>query len=261
LALAKAATEKVAPLDAKGKPDAAGKIVLLSIGMSNTSQEFSRFVRVAQEEKRKSNKVVVVDGAQGGQAAIEWNEKPATWEMAEQRLARAGVTAQQVQVVWLKQALIRQGAHGEFPKHKDRLAEELVKIIHTAKERFPNLRVIYLGSRIYGGQARGDLNPEPYAYEGAFAVRDVIAWQIAGEHELNADPARGAVEAPVLLWGPYLWANGTTPRKADKLIYKAEDFAQDGVHPSDSGRDKVAKLLLDFFTTDPLAKTWFVAKP
>ena len=32
---------------------------------------------------------------------------------------------------------------------------------------------------------------------------------------------------------------------------------RDGTHPPDSGQGKVAKLLLDFFTTDPPAKTWF----
>ncbi len=36
--------------------------------------------------------------------------------------------------------------------------------------------------------------------------------------------------------------------------------ARDGTHPSESGRDKVARLLLDFFTTDALANSWF-AKP
>ena len=35
-------------------------------------------------------------------------------------------------------------------------------------------------------------------------------------------------------------------------------LARDGTHPSDSGREKVARLLLDFFKTDPTAKSWFV---
>jgi hypothetical protein len=32
----------------------------------------------------------------------------------------------------------------------------------------------------------------------------------------------------------------------------------DGTHPSMTGRDKVAGLLLKFFKTDPLAKGWFL---
>jgi hypothetical protein len=54
------------------------------------------------------------------------------------------------------------------------------------------------------------------------------------------------------LWGPYLWADGTTPRKSDGLIYESKDVDIDGTHPSESGRKKVAELLLRFFQTDPV---------
>jgi lysophospholipase L1-like esterase len=59
------------------------------------------------------------------------------------------------------------------------------------------------------------------------------------------------------LWGPYLWADGVTPRASDKLVYTREDLAQDGTHPSQKGREKVARLILEFFATDELAKPWF----
>jgi hypothetical protein len=35
---------------------------------------------------------------------------------------------------------------------------------------------------------------------------------------------RGPVRAPLLLWGPYLWADGATPRKSDGLFYAPEDL-------------------------------------
>ncbi len=263
LASALKATLRITPLSSEGKPDKNGKVVLLSIGMSNTTQEFSRFVELAKSEPKKSPHLVVVDGAQGGQAAIQWADpKPdqrrpgggTPWDVAEQRIKSAGVTSEQVQVVWIKQALIQQGQFGEYPAHADRMAEELIKIIGLAKEKYPNLRVVYLSSRIYAGYAKTQLNPEPYAYEGAFAVRKVIAAQIAGDKHLDFK------DAPVVLWGPYLWAQGEKPRKSDGLTYLPEDLAGDGTHPSNSGRQKVAQLLLEFFTKDELAKTWFVAE-
>lgn len=261
LASAIKATMRITPLSSEGKPDKNGKVVLLSIGMSNTTQEFSQFVELAKAEQGKSPSLVIVDGAQGGQAAIQWSDLKANsrregtpWEVAEQRIKSAGVTPQQVQVVWIKQALIQQGQYGEHPKHTDRFAQELIKIINLAKEKYPNLRVAYLSSRIYAGYAKTALNPEPYAYEGAFAVRKVIAAQIAGDKELDYK------DAPVLLWGPYLWANGEKARKSDGLTYTPDDLGGDGTHPSNSGRQKVAKLLLDFFTKDELAKTWFMAE-
>ncbi len=52
----------IRPLDARGKPDKDGKIVLISVGMSNTTQEFSHFVRLANADPDKSPQVVIVDG-------------------------------------------------------------------------------------------------------------------------------------------------------------------------------------------------------
>jgi hypothetical protein len=49
-------------------------------------------------------------------------------------------------------------------------------------------------------------------------------------------------------------------RTVDDLIWKREDLASDGTHPSPSGQRKVAQLLLQFFKTDATAKTWFVKR-
>jgi hypothetical protein len=48
-----------------------------------------------------------------------------------------------------------------------------------------------------------------------------------------------------------------TPRKSGKLVYYRSDLAQDGTHPSEAGREKVAKVMLEFYKSDPLAKPWF----
>lgn len=55
------------------------------------------------------------------------------------------------------------------------------------------------------------LNPEPFAYETGFSVQWTIADQINATGDLNFDPAKGAVVAPYLSRGPYIWADGTTP--------------------------------------------------
>ena len=41
---------------------------------------------------------------------------------------------------------------------------------------------------------------------------------------------------------------------------RAVSAAGDRTHPSNSGQQKVAEMLLNFFTMDELAKTWFVKK-
>jgi hypothetical protein len=256
---AEAELARIGPLDDDGKPSKDGKIVLVSISMSNATQEFSQFKRLADVDPAKSALVTIVDCAQGGQAMAEWadaNARP--WAEAERRLSAAGVSPRQVQAAWIK--LANKGPRGKLDQHGRKLQSDTQAVVQNAKVRFPNLRVVYLGSRIYGGYATTPLNPEPYAYESAFAVRWLIQDQIKGEPALNYDPARGDVKAPLLLWGPYFWADGLTPRKSDGLVWKRDDLAQDGTHPSQSGREKAARLLLDFFKTNPLAKSWF-ARP
>jgi hypothetical protein len=250
---------KIRPLDAEGNPAEDGKVVLLGVGMSNTTQEYSRFKGVADRDAAKSPRLVIVDGAQGGQTGTRWADpKTPLWAEVDNRLQRAGVSPKQVQVIWMKQAEAGPASLGEFPAHAQKLKNNLVTSLNNLKAKFPNLRIAYLSSRTYGGYATTQLNPEPFAYEGAFAMRWLIQDQIAGKAELNYDSAKGAAKSPLLLWGPYVWADGETPRKADGFLYKKEDFVNDGTHPSESGRLKVAELLLKFMKTDATAKGWFV---
>ena len=51
--------------------------------------------------------------------------------------------------------------------------------------------------------------------------------------------------------------SNATPRKGDALVWQRDDLDRDGTHPSPSGRQKVAQLLLDFYKNDALAKSWF----
>jgi hypothetical protein len=254
---AEAELAKIQPLDAEGKPAASGTIAFVSISMSNATQEFSFFKQIADEDPAKSPRVKIVDCAQGGQAMAEWvDPQGRPWMEAARRLEAARVSPQQVQVVWIK--LANKSPRGELAEHGKKLQADTTAVVQNAKARFPNLRIAYLGSRIYGGYAGGALNPEPYAYESAFVVRWLIQDQIKGEPALNYDAARGAVKAPLLLWGPYFWGDGVTPRKSDGLVWLRDDLAGDGTHPSQSGRAKVAQMLLNFCKNDPLARPWFV---
>lgn len=276
---------RITPLDSEGRPAKDGKIVFLSIGMSNASVEFAQFEDFAKVDPRKSPHVVVVNGAQSGRAASIWVDREmglSPWRVVEERLKLAGVTTRQVQVAWIKHAQGNPRQLGEFPAHARVLADNTIKTLHLLRERHPNCRVVYLASRIYAGYALTPQNPEPYAYEGAFAMRWIIQAQMKGDPQLNFDPAKGAVKAPAVVWGPYLWTDGVKPR-ADGLVWLREDLRpDDGSHPSgppaqemekaryrsdgdafnftgnDSGRRKVAQLLLDFVHHNPLAARWYL---
>ncbi|MBI3879351.1 MAG: hypothetical protein HY301_04720 [Verrucomicrobia bacterium] len=249
---------KIQPLDTDGQPSADGKIVLLCVGMSNTTMEFSRFKEIADADPAKSSRVILVDGAQSGQDARKTSDPAYVyWKKIDERIEKAGVTAKQVQAIWFKQAIIE--PHEEFPAEAKRLQDYTATIMNIIKTRYPNARICYMSSRTYGGYATSALNPEPFAYEDGFGVRWLIQDQIKGEAKLNYDPARGEVKAPLLLWGPYLWADGTTPRKADGFTYTIDDVVErDRTHPNKSGQQKVAELLLKYLKAEPTAKGWFL---
>jgi len=238
---------KVEPLNAAGKPDPNGKIVLLSVGMSNTAQEFQAFMLTAANDPAVNPDVALVQGAQGGWDATEIADPDAMfWDNIDGLLAASGLTPQQVQAVWLKEAVA--GEDRAFPEDAEALEDLLRTIVGIMRARFPKLRLVYVSSRTYGGYANNILNPEPFAYDSGFAVKELVARDIATKKR----------ERPWLAWGPYLWTDGTAGR-SDGLIWTCDDVEPDGTHPSASGEQKVAELLLDFFTTARTSSSWFIA--
>jgi hypothetical protein len=222
-----------------------GKVVLLSIGMSNTTQEFSAFKRIADGDARKNPALTIVDGAQGGQdAEIIKDSSARFWSVVDQRLAAEDASPTQVQAVWLKEAIARES--NSFPADAKRLKRDLAAIVGILRDRYPNLKLVYVSSRTYGGYASTALNPEPFAYESGFAVKWLVLDRIAGK-------TRGLWIA----WGPYLWTNGEQGRK-DGFVWTCADTRADGTHPSPSGQQKVAQLLLNFFTSNATTRPWFV---
>ena len=265
-AAALALAAKIQPLDANGNPSpGSGKIVMISVGMSNTTQEFAsagtgNFKARADADPAKNPQLIIVDGAQGGQDATVWLDPGAlTWTTVDNRLSAAGVTPRQVQVCWLKQALAHPNNLGEFPAHAQVLQSDLAIIARNLKTRYPNIRICYLASRTRAyTNAPAGLSPEPFAYEGGFSTKWVIEDQIAGRGNLNWDAKAGAVVAPLLSWGSYLWADGTVPR-SDGFTWLCGDLQADFTHPSPTtGVSKVGDQLLAFFKTDPTATPWFL---
>ena len=247
----------VRPLDAGGLPSEDGRIGLITIGFSNTSIESEAFRREAGADPQKSPRVVIVNGAIPARLAVDWvrdGPDAQTWQTLARRVAAAGLSPAQVQVCWLKQANRKRG---EFPAYARELQADLTAILHIARRHYPNLRVAYLSSRIFGGWP-GPGGLEPVSYESAFAVRRVVQSQIDGDARLNFNPVRGEVNAPLVLWGPYLWSQGETPRQLDGLAWPESDFRADRLHPNESGAKKVAALLLKFFKTNEGARLWFL---
>jgi len=275
-----ARAQNLVPLDTSGTPNVGGRIVLLSVGMSNTTQEFcsasstttsctswSFMGQAAADASVNHTTLAIVNGARGGQDAQTWDAATdANYDSVRiNRLGPLGLTERQVQVAWIKEA--DAGPRDSLPSAQSdayQLESHLAGIARALKTRYPNLKMIFFSSRIYAGYATTMLNPEPYAYESGFAVKWVIQAQIdqmanggtitdARAGDLNYNSATAW-----LAWGPYLWADGMMPRQSDGLIWQASDFVQDGTHPSQSGQQKVGTILLAFFKISPFSKCWFL---
>jgi hypothetical protein len=270
------------PRRADGQPDPAGKVVLLSISMSNATQEWCHqdshggagappcnpwtlMGQAASDPAVNHTTLVIANGAQGGQSLETWDDPDdANYNRVRDEVLPAfGVTEAQVQAVWMKVAMQGEPTRPALPDPgADAYVEEATigDVMRALAVRYPNLRQVFFTSRIYAGYgAPTENSPEPYAYETGFATKWAIEAQIVQRSTGSIDPQAGDLSGvPFMAWGPYLWAPGAVPR-LDGLFWPREYFDRDGIHPSELGEDRVADYLLAFFKGSPFTSCWFLA--
>lgn len=270
----------VRPLATNGQPSTGGRAVLLSIGMSNTTQEFCSagsalpcdswtfMGQAAADPAVNHGALAIVNGAAGGQTASTFDQPTDSNydRIRDTRLTPQGLSEAQVQVAWVKVA--NAGPTVSLPNANAdayTIETQTGNIVRALKTRYPNIKLVFLSTRIYAGYATTMLNPEPYAYESGFGAKWLVQAQIDQMRNggVPVDPRAGDLNyatRPWVGWGPYLWADGLTPR-SDGLTWTQADFAADGTHPAQSGREKVGDMLLAFFKTSPQTTCWFLAAP
>ena len=279
----RAARNRIRALDVNGDESPFGKYVLISIGMSNTTQEWCSQTsgppcaawtfmgRAATDPTVNKNSLVIVNGAAEGQDAPAWTSpaSPNYDRIKTGRLAPLGLSENQVEIAWVKldDAKTSRSLPSDSADAYVYLSN-LGQVLRTLRIRYPNLLIVFLSSRSYGGFASGigattDLTVEPYAYEEGFSIKWAIESQINEMRGLPADPRAGSLNyakksAPIIVWGPYLWSDAAKPR-SDGFLLNRGDFEEDGMHPSQNGESKVGLALLEFFKNSSYAKCWFMA--
>ena len=244
--LARAA--RIVPLDRHGQLATEwGRIGLLTLGTAQTRVVAEQARRLIAADEGKSAAVVMVNGAAGASLHPMASAADRSWTLLPRLVERAGLTSAQVQVAWLDAS----GALDPlpFPENTQSLQADLAAIVANARQLFPNLKVVFVSSGVYGGYAGP--GPARDSYEAAFGVQALVAQQ-AG--------AAAAAPAPWLAWGPYPWAEGKLPR-SDGLTWSRGDFLADGLALSPAGAGKAAALLVDFLHDDALARSWYLAEP
>ncbi|MFQ5691042.1 MAG: hypothetical protein ACE5HQ_12310 [Gemmatimonadota bacterium] len=222
-----------------------GRLVIISISMSNGQQEFARFIGLFAGDAAVDPAIGLVNCARGGNALENWLQKQSLWDDCKTKVLNAGFDLDQIKVVWAKDADQFTSQSTTLPDPDAdyfHLVDNISALSQRIGQEFPSVQAIFHTSRIYGGyvaqpnqRARG----EPISYEGGLAINEVIRRQQRGE----------LPRAPWVGWGPYLWADGTTPNGSG-LFWVPADFegtGGDNPHPSLAGETKVAGALQSFF--------------
>jgi hypothetical protein len=250
--------KQITPLDLDGNPSPDGKIVVLAIGFSNPNMEFPVLQKLAAADSGLNPKLMLVNGCVGGrESKVIANPESNYWTEARHLISKAGTTPKQVQVVWIK--MVVANPTQTYLVEARQLAGDYVSTLQNVHKFFPNAKLAFLSNRTYGGYTEANGSPEPWAYESGFGVKWALATQIEGKPEANYDAAKGEVKAVWAEWGPYLWTDGEKGRK-DGFVYLRSDVGIDGLHPSPAGQQKIGAMLLNFFKSDPVTKTWFLKK-
>jgi hypothetical protein len=241
--------------------------VFLAIGFGETQRIFDAFTQMTRNDPRVNHQMTFINAACDGCDFSTWipPQSDGTFNrIRNTQLAPAGLSDKDVQVVWMQ--LVTNDPFSPLPRQDGdayRLKGSIATALRALRARYPNLQIAYLSSRVYGGYATTDWNPEPYAYESALSVRWIVMGQISWERTGglwdtrigNIDDTAG--QSPWVAWGPYLWADGTAPR-SDGLTWQRDDFEADGETLSPKGAQKGAELLLQFLLDEPTA-SWFRA--
>ena len=246
----------VQPLDQTGEPDEKGKIGLVAIGASTVAMFGKALGDLIYDVPGIDPAIVYVNGGIGGQDLNKIRDPLARyWVEVDSRVKMAGLTNEQVQVVWMQEDDLRNQSSA-FPDRAEMLANEFVYAAQQLKIRYPNLKLLYFTGRhttAYMPADAKDKHKEPRAYLNGWATKWLIEAQIEGIPELTYKGED--VKVPLMLWGPYFWTQGEKPRE-DGYTFTRDMVTADGVHPNAEGEVKVANDIISFWRKDPVSAVW-----
>ena len=128
--------------------------------------------------------------------------------------------------------------------------ESMMGTMHTL---FPKLTMVYWSGRIYAGYSNGvaKIDPEPYAYESSFAVKNAINDQLNGASNLCDGNGCSTDKRSLDVLGTVLLGQRPArPQRRLRLDVPGSLVQKDGTHPTTSG---------DFESGQP--DTWASSRP
>ncbi len=226
--------------DAAGNPSAAGKIALLTIGMSNCKVVADAVYNAHKNDPLKFPGSIIVNGCFNGQTANNFaNPNDPVWADVASAVAYRGLTNLQVQAVWIvmtQKEPLTYGAMTEFQLRDD--------IAYNVKAKYPNVVVGLLSPLTYMGYSDDGVNstrlPEPYVHDDSIMMASIVE----------------AGGWPFYVMFHDQWSNGLIANSRTGQTWACTDVLADGIHPSDSGKRKLRDLFLTRTKADPVFTGW-----
>ena len=250
----------IKPLSGNGTVDSGvGKICFVSLGGSISGHMMDSLKQKTLRDTTTNPYLKLLNCSNGGGVASFENIADPNddyWNHVSKVLVGGRATYKQVQVVYLESedSLKITG----FPKRPKTVKDNIEAAIRTCKAKFVNLKLVYLLGRTTTFPDSFTItmvtNKEPCPYYNGWACKFAIEDQIHGKPgtEYKGDSA----VAPMVTWGWYQWADGTTNPRNDGFVWLPSETA-DGLHANDEGQDTLSTRFRNFLLTDPVAKIWY----
>jgi hypothetical protein len=250
--------DSIEPRNAAGNLALNGVVGFIAIGGSTAGKMMSALTDKTVGNPLTNQKLKMVNctnGEASSSANSLMNPFDNIWNIIQSKLDKKKLTNAQVQVIYLETEDSVQTSG--FPARPLRLKQEYLQVMHVFKSRFPNIKLVYLLGRTTTFKSPTKLtihNVEPNPYYNGWACK----WLI--EDQINGAPGtayKGAnAEVPLITWGWYQWAYGTSQPRFDGFTWERSD-TEDGLHPTPAGRDTLSTYFQNFLLTDPHAKRWY----
>ena len=247
----------IVPLNASGVKDSSsnGTIVFISLGGS-TSGNLINALKAKTDSNPATNAFLNIFSCSNGYSSASFNSmmnpNDPYWSHVDNVLAGHSITHEQVQIIYVESEDSTNLVF--FPGRAYRVRNEIEACMRICKIKFPNIRLVYVEGRTTTFHKYEIPNREPSPYYNGWGEKFVIQDQINGVPgtQYKGDSA----VAPLVTWGWYQWANGTTKPRKDGFRW-LESETTDGLHATDAGEDTLATRFQNFLLTDKYAKIWY----
>jgi hypothetical protein len=252
------ACQLAVPIDTFGRSSASGAIVFISLGGSTSGHMFDSLKAKTNRNAQTNPFLRMLKCSNGyGSASLNsiLNPDDPYWDHVSQIIIGSQSSFRQVQIVYLETD--DSDVRVNFPDRPLRVKGELEECFRTLKDKFPNIKLVYLLGRTktfdYDTIVQKRFNREPAPYYFGWAVKWAIEDQINGVHGTEYKGKNRV--SPLITWGWYEW--GTDTPRQDGFMWTQDD-TRDGLHATPSGEDTLSTRFQNFLLDDPAASIWYV---